>query len=217
MNNKLETRTAIIGFILAAVIIAVTAISYGMYSPFPIRPLVWLIVIAFSGVALLALEWPRAYLNPPGETPKGNHKLFLLVAIPLAFVLDSQICGLGLAACSVVCNLISFALIILAIVMAIRINQGQPVGGLLIPVVFLGVIPHCICQSPINVIWQSIFNGLAPTCQIIPLATTLFALTALRGRRPLLGTILVVVLLIVTIFISIGNPLFGFPWRGCVG
>jgi len=217
MNNKLENLTIRIGFILAGAIITVTGISYGMHSPFQIRPLVWLIAIAFICIGLISLEWPRAFGGSPHKIPKGNQKLFLLAAIPFSFILDSQICGLGLMACSTTCNLISFATIALAIILALRINQDKPVAIVLIPIVILSVIPHCICDAPINTIWRNLFNGVAPTCYIIPLATTLFALTALRGRRSRLSTILVVVMLVVTLFIAIGNPLFGFPWEGCVG
>ena len=217
MNNKLESLTIRIGFILAGAIIAITGISYAMHSPFNIRLLVWLIAITFVGIGLICLEWPRAFGGSPGKVPKGNQKLFLLVAIPFGYILDSQICGLGLMACNSACNVISYATIALAIILAFRINQDKPVAIVLIPIVILSLIPHCICDAPINVIWHNLFNGVAPTCYIIPLATTLFALTAMRGRRTLLSTILVVVMLIVTLFIAVGNPLFGFPWEGCVG
>jgi hypothetical protein len=217
MNNKLEILTIRTGFILAGAIIAITGISYGMHSPFYIRPLVWLIAIVFVGVGLISLEWPRAFGGSPGEVPKGNQKLFLLAAIPFSFILDSQICGLGLMACTITCNVISFATIALALILVFRINQNKPVAIVLIPIVILSVIPHCICDAPINTIWHNLFNGVAPTCYIIPLVTTLFALTAMRGRRSRLSTILVVVMLIITLFIAVGNPLFGFPWEGCVG
>jgi hypothetical protein len=217
MNSKFENLIIRIGFILAGTIITITGISYGIHSPFQIKPLVWLIAIAFTCIGLISLEWAWAFGGSPGKIPKGNQKLFLLAAIPFSFILDSQICGLGLMACSTTCNLISLATIALALILAFRINRDKPIVIVLVPIVILSTIPHCICDAPINTIWRNLFNGVAPTCYIIPLATTLFALTALRGRRSRLSTIFVVVMLIITLFIAVGNPLFGFPWEGCVG
>lgn len=214
--NRLEVRTVTIGFVLVGIVIAVVAMSYVTYSPFPIRWLVWVIGVAFAAVALLAFEWPRAFRRPPGEAPKGKLRLFLLLAIPLAFVLDSQICGLGLKACTVLCHLISFAVIILAIIIVLSISQNKSVGPLLIPMVILGVVPHCICAAPINNFWQIMLGGYAPTCQVIPLAVTLFSVSALRGVRPRRSAALVVLLLVVILFIVVGNALLGFPWQGCI-
>jgi hypothetical protein len=66
-------------------------------------------------------------------------------------------------------------------------------------------------------IFHSLLGGYAPTCYVIPLAATLFAVAALRGIRTRWSAGLVGVLLAVTVFIVVGNPLFGFPWQGCVG
>jgi hypothetical protein len=214
--KPLERRTVQVGFLLAGIVIAVVAVSYVLYSPFPIRILVWVIGVAFAAVALLALEWPRAFRSLPGEVPTGGLRTFLILAIPIAFLLDSQICGLGLKACTVVCHVITYSLIGLATVTAFQLYRGKSVGPFLVPMVVLSLIPHCVCQAPINTIWQSIFGGYAPTCYVIPLAATLFSISALRGVRTRWSAILVVVLLAVTVFIVVGNPLFGFPWQGCV-
>jgi hypothetical protein len=215
--TKLERMTATVGFILSGIVIGVVAVSYVLNSPFDIKILVWFIGIAFAGVALLAIEWPRALRGTLDEQPGGRLRTFLILAIPVAFILDSQICGLGLTACSTLCNVISFTMIGLGIVTAVRLYQGKSVGALLVPMVIVGLIPHCACGAPINTIWASILGGYAPTCQVIPLVTTLFAVSALRGARTKWSAALVLVLLLVTIFIVVGNPLWGFPWAGCVG
>jgi hypothetical protein len=215
--QPLEKQTMRIGFILAGIVIAVTAVSYLLNMTFTYQWMVWVIGVAFLAVALLTLEWTRALNNPLGETPMGTLRGLLLLAMPLAFILDSQICGLGLKACSVLCNVISFTLIGLSAVTAYRIYRNQSVGALLVPMVIIGLIPHCVCGAPINTIWQSIFGGYAPTCQVIPLAATLFSVAALRGVRTRWSAVLVGVLLAVTVFIVVGNPLFGFPWTGCIG
>jgi predicted neutral ceramidase superfamily lipid hydrolase len=214
--EPLEKQVVRVGFWLAGLVIAVTAVSYLLNMTFRYQFLVWVIGIAFAAVALLALEWPRSFSGPLGEVPGGGLRQFLVLAIPLAFVLDSQICGLGLKACSVVCNVISVALIGLGALIASRLYRDQPIGALLVPMVILGLIPHCVCDAPINVIWQRLLGGYAPTCQVIPLTATLFSISALRGRRTLWSAALVVVLLVVIAFIAVGNPLFGFPWQGCV-
>jgi hypothetical protein len=206
-----------VGFWLAGLVIGVTAVSYALNMTFRYQFLVLVIGIAFAAVALLALEWPRALRGPAGEVPRGGLRQFLVVAIPLAFVLDSQICGLGLKACSVVCNVISVALIGLGVVIAYRLYRDQPIGALLVPMVILGLVPHCVCEAPINTIWHAILGGYAPTCQVMPLVAMLFSIAALRGRRTLLSAALVALMLVVIAFIAVGNPLFGFPWRGCVG
>ena len=214
--SSLEKQVVHVGFWLAGIVIAITALSYVQNMTFRFQFLVWVIGIAFAAVALLALEWPRAFRGPAGPRPQGGLRRFLLLAMPLAFVLDSQICGLGLKSCTWTCNLISIALIGLSALTALRLNRGQSVGVLLVPIVILGLVPHCVCMAPINVIWQRIFGGHAPTCQVIPLTATLFSVSGLRGRRTLWSAVLVVVLLVVIAFIAVGNPLFGFPWQGCV-
>ena len=214
--KPLELWAIVVGFLLAGIIIAVVAVSYLLYSPFPIKILVWVIGVAFAGVALLALEWPRAYRRPRGEAPTGRLRTFLLLAIPIAFVLDSQICGLGFKACTVLCHVLTYSLSGLAIVTAIQLYRGKSVGPWLVAMVVLSLIPHCVCKAPINVIFQNLFGGYAPTCYVIPLAATLFSISALKGVRTRWSAILVGVLLAVTLFIVVGNPLVGFPWQGCV-
>jgi hypothetical protein len=128
--KPLEVRTVVVGFLLSGIVIGVTALSYVLNMTFRYQFLVWVIGIAFAAVALLLLEWPRAFRSPPGELPKGRLRQFLLLAMPLAFVLDSQICGLGVKACSTLCNVISVSLIGLAPVSAVGILLGvmRPAG-----------------------------------------------------------------------------------------
>ena len=181
--KPLERRTATIGFWLAGLVIAVVAISYILYSPFPITVLVWVIGVAFMGVALLSFEWPRALRHPQGEAPTGGLRTFLILAIPVAFILDSQICGLGFASCSTLCNVISFTMIGLGTATAIQLYRGKSVGALLVPMVVIGLIPHCTCIAPINTIFHNVLGGYSPTCQVIPLAATLFSVAALMPRQ----------------------------------
>jgi hypothetical protein len=216
-SNGLEKRVATVGFLLSGLVIAVVGVSYILNSNYPIKFLVWVIGIAFVGVGLLAIEWSRAFRKISDVVPSGNLRSFLILAIPVAFILDTQICGLGLSACSTLCHVISYTMIALGVVTAIRLYQGKSVGGILVPMVIVGLIPHCMCGAPINTIWQSLLGGYAPTCQVIPLATTLFSITALRGARTKWSALMVAVLLIVTLFIVVGNPLWGFPWKGCIG
>lgn len=215
--SSLEKWTATIGFILSGLVIGIVAVSYILNSPFEIKVLVWIIGVAFAGVAVLAIIWPWSFRSSPGKLPSGGLRTFLLLAIPIAFVLDSQICGLGLKACSTLCNVISFTMIGLGTLTAIQLYRDKSVGVLLGLMVVIGLIPHCQCGAPINTIFHSLFGGYSPTCQVIPLTSTLFAFSAIRGYRTIISAILVAVLLIVIVFIALGNPLFGFPWVGCVG
>jgi hypothetical protein len=136
--------------------------------------------------------------------------------MPLAFVLGSQVCGIGLSACTVYCNIFTLISIDWATLIAVQIYRGKKVGILLIPILILGLFPHCICHAPINVIWKQIFNGYSPTCGMVPTAVVLFAVTTLKGIRPKLGTIMVLALLGIIVFMAVGNYFFGFPWHGCV-
>ncbi len=215
-SKPLEVRTVQLGFVLVAIVIGLTAVSYVLNMEFRYQWLVWVIGVAFMAVALLSLEWIRAYRRPPGEAPKGGLRLFLLIAMPLAFVLDSQICGLGFKACTFICHALSYLLIVLAIVMAIQLHRGKSIGPFLIPVVILSLVPHCVCHAPINVIWHSIFGGYAPTCFVMPLAVVLFSVTALRGLRTRFSAALVILMLVVIAFVAVGNSLWGFPWPGCI-
>jgi hypothetical protein len=202
--------------VLAGLVIAVTGISYLLNMEFQYQWLVWIIGAAFIGVGLITVEWLRTFKGTQGDEPKGGLRIFLLLAIPLSYIIDSQICGLGLKACNTSCHILSYVLLALAAVIAIQLYRNKPVTLFLIPTVILSLIPHCTCHAPINVIWHNLFSGIAPTCFVMPLAVVLFSLTALRGFRTRLSTILVVLMLIVITFCAVGNALFGFPWPGCI-
>lgn len=214
--KPLEVRTIVVGFILVGLTIGVTTVSYFLNMTFIIQWLVWIIGIAFAGVALITLVWTRAFRNPAGESPTGRLRQYLLISIPLAYVLGSQVCGLGLASCGTACTVINLSLIGLGTATSIRLYRGQSVGGLLIPMVILGFTPHCVCGAPINTIWQSALGGYSPTCNMVPLAATLFSVTALKGVRPIASAALSMVLIGMIVFMAVGNPLVGFPWTGCV-
>jgi hypothetical protein len=51
---------------------------------------------------------------------------------------------------------------------------------------------------------------------MIPMAATLFAVTALKGVRPRRSTLLVLASFGVMLFIIIGGIFIKFPWQGCV-
>jgi hypothetical protein len=215
-KKTVEVITISVGLILTGLAIAITGVSYLLNMTFTYQWLVWIIGIAFVIVGLITIIWPLGF-RAPGETvPEGKFRFYLILSIPLAFIVSSQVCGLGLSACNTLCHLTNIALIILAIFTAIRIHRAQTIGGLLIPMVIIALIPHCVCFAPINTIWHSIFGGVAPTCEMMPLAASFFSIMALRGIRPQLSTLLVVIIFVVMVFIIIGGLLFGFPWQGCV-
>jgi len=93
-----EVRTLYTGFLLVGLAVAVTAVSYVLNMTFSVQWLVWVIGFAFAAVALLSLEWPRGFCAT-GRAPRGKFRFFLLLSMPLAYVLGSQICGTGLNAC----------------------------------------------------------------------------------------------------------------------
>ena len=93
--KPLETRTLIVGFILVGIAVAVTTVSYLLNMTFVYQWLVWIIGIAFAGVALLSLEWTRAFRSPARDAPRGWLRDALPVSIPLAYILGSQVCGLA--------------------------------------------------------------------------------------------------------------------------
>lgn len=214
--KSIEVRTIQVGFVLAGLVIAVTGVSYLLNMEFQYQWLVWIIGIAFISVGLITLEWMRAFSGIQGDKPKGGLRIFLLLAIPLSYIIDSQICGLGLKACNTTCHVFSYLLLVLATAIAIQLYRNKSVVLFLIPAVILSLIPHCTCHAPINTIWHSIFGGVAPTCFVMPLAVVLFSLTALRGFRTRLSTVFVALMLIVITFCAVGNAFFGFPWPGCV-
>ena len=212
--HPLEIRTVSVGFLLAGLAVALTTVSFALHTTFPYRWLVWGCTAGFAAVALVALEWPRA-LRQLGELPMGGQRRFFLLAVPLAFILNSQVCGLGVTACSGVCNGISFALVGLAVVTSVHLSRSQPVGPLLVPMVVLGVVPHCICNVNANVLWHSTV-GLSPACEVVPLTAALFSISALRGVRPSGSVAVVAVLLGMIVFMAVGSNVYGFPWQVCV-
>ncbi len=213
--KPLEVRTATVGLILVGLAIVITGVSYILNMTFTYQWLVWIVGIAFITVGILTMEMPRG-VRSAGEVPEGKFRLILLLSMPLAFIVSSQVCGIGLRACNAACHLLNLVLIILAAITAFRLHRGQTIGAFLIPIIVLGLVPHCVCLAPINTLWHSMLGGVAPTCNMMPLAATLFAVMALRGIRTRYNALLIAVLYIVMIFIIVGGLLFGFPWQGCV-
>lgn len=214
--NPLEMGTLVVGFLLAGIAIAVTTVSYALNMTFQYQWLVWVITAAFGAVASITFAWPLTFRSPPGELPRGRFYQLLLVSMPVAYILASQVCGLGLASCGVACTVINLSLIGLSTATAVQIHRGKSVGALLIPIVILGLVPHCVCHAPINTIWHGIFGGVSPTCNMVPLAVTFFSVAALRGIRPRASAALSGVMTGMIVFMAVGNPLFSFPWPGCV-
>lgn len=214
--KPLEIRVAQVGFVLAGLVIAITGVSYLLNMEFQYQWLVWIIGVAFIAIGLICMEWMRAFRLNPGDLPSGGSRKFIILAIPLSYIIDSQICGLGLKACNTACHILSWALLALAVAMAIQLFRNKPIVLFLIPTVILSLIPHCTCHAPINTVWHSLFGGIAPTCFVMPLAVVLFSVAALRGFRSRLSLVFVLLMLIVITFCAVGNPLFGFPWQGCV-
>ena len=214
--KPLETRTISVGLILAGLATVITGVSYIMNMAFPYQWLVWGVGLAFIVVGGLTIEWPRAFRRPGEDIPEGRFRQVLILSIPLAFVVSSQICGLGLRGCNAVCHVTNLALIGLSAVTSIRLYRDKSVAPILIPIVVLSLVPHCVCHAPINILWHGMLSGYSPTCEMMPMAATLFSVMALRGIRPRLSTTLVAVLFGVMIFIIVGGSLFGFPWQGCV-
>jgi hypothetical protein len=213
--NKLEVWGVTTGLILAGLAIVITGISYILNMNFTYQWLVWVVGLAFVVVGLLTIEWSRGFKNR-GQIPDATLRKILIFSIPLAFVLSSQVCGLGFRACNALCHITNTSLIVLGIVVAYRLFRDQAIGFFLWPMIIIALIPHCVCHAPINTIWHSILGGVAPTCEMMPLAASFFAVVALRGVRPHLTTVLVAVIFGVMVFIIVGGLLFGFPWQGCV-
>jgi hypothetical protein len=215
-SHPLEARAVLAGLVLAGLAIAVTGVSYLINMKFPHQWLVWGLGLAFIAVGVLTIEWPRALYGRKQETPQGRFRQILLMSIPLAFILSSQVCGLGISACNAVCHITNTGLIVLGVVTAVRLHRGQTVGVILIPMVVIGLLPHCVCHAPINVLWHRMLGGVSPTCEMMPLSATLFAVMALRGVRPRSSSVLIGLLFVVMAFIIVGGMLFKFPWQGCV-
>lgn len=214
--KPLEKRTLIVGFILVGIAVAVTTVSYLLNMTFVYQWLVWIIGIAFAGVALITLKWTRAFRNPAGEAPGGWLRNAMLISIPLAYILGSQVCGPGLASCGTACTVINLSLIGLGTATSYRLYRGQSVGWFLIPMVILGLLPHCVCEAPINTLWHGALGGFSPTCNMVPLGVTLFSIAALKGVRTKASAAISGVLSGMIVFMAVGNPLFSFPWSGCV-
>lgn len=207
--------TLIAGFLLGGIAIAVTTFSYVSNMTFSPQWLVWVVGAAFAVVALLFLVWPR-FVHQKGTPPKGNLRMVFVLSIPVAFLVSSQVCGLGLRACNSMCHITNISLIILGGVTAFQLYRGKAATPILIPMIVFALIPHCVCHAPINTTWHGMLGGIAPTCEMIPLGASLFAVAGLRGIRPGYSAALVGMLFGVMAFIIVGGLLFGFPWQGCI-
>jgi len=51
---------------------------------------------------------------------------------------------------------------------------------------------------------------------MVPLGVTLFSVAALKGVRTKASAAISGVLSGMIVFMAVGNPLFSFPWSGCV-
>ncbi len=167
-------------------------------------------------MALISLEWTRAFRSPTTDAPTGWLRNVLLISIPLAYVLGSQVCGLGSASCGAAFTAINLSLIGLGTATSYRIYRGQSAGWFLNPMVILGLTPHCMCAAPINTIWHSALGDYSPTCNMVPLAVTLFAVAALKGVRTRASAAISGVQSGMIVFMAVGNPLFSFPWSGYI-
>jgi len=128
--KPLEVRTVSVGLILAGLAIAITGVSYILNMTFTHQWLVWVIGLAFVAVGCLTIEWPRGYRGPGEKVPEGRFRQLLILSMPLAFVVSSQVCGLGLRACNTVCHITNLLLIGLATVTAIRLHQDKPIWSI---------------------------------------------------------------------------------------
>jgi hypothetical protein len=214
--DLLEAWTLSVGFILTGFAIGVTGVSYLVNMIFPYQWLVWIVGFAFVGVAILTISWPLALRKPKKVPPQKNSRQILILSIPLAYILSSQVCGLGFQACNAICHITNLVLVILGIVAAYRLYRALSFGWILIPMIVISLIPHCVCHAPINVLWHSMLCGVSPACEMIPLAVTLYAIVAVHGIRPRSSSVLVILLFAVMIFIIVGGFLWEFPWSGCV-
>ena len=213
-RNLLEARVVQIGFVLAALVLFLTTISFAANTAFSVRWLVWACAAAFAAVGLGSLDWARA-LEHQGVVPGGRLRKFLLVGIPFPFLLSSQVCGPGLSSCTPLCNVINIALIALGTIIAVRVSEGRTIRPHLIALIGLGIVPHCVCDVNANVLWHR-WLGFSPACEVAPLTASLFAIAGLRGVRPRSGATFVTVLFGMILFMAVGSNLFGFPWEKCV-
>ena len=213
--SKLEEKTLIVGLILSGIAIIFTAASYVVSITFSAMWLVWLVGLVFAAVGFSVLESVGGFENV-SKLPEGNHRKILIYSIPASFILSSQTCGLGLQACSIACHVINILLILIALFIAYRIQKGQKAGIILAPLVVIAMIPHCICNTPINSLWHSLFNGVSPVCELLPLTASLLAISALHGIRPRSKSTLAAIIFVLMLLIIVGGLMFGFPWQGCV-
>ncbi|MCJ7535291.1 MAG: hypothetical protein WBD62_10945 [Anaerolineales bacterium] len=79
----------------------------------------------------------------------------------------------------------------------------------------MGLTPHCVREAPINTIWHTALGGYSKTCNMVPLAVTLFSVAALKGVQTKASSAISGVLSGMIVFIAVSNPLFSFPWSGC--
>lgn len=203
------------GFLLTAFVITVTTVSFATHTTFRPAWLVWAATVGFVGVALVAGLWAWrsavAAVESAGAAPS-----WLVAAIPLGFVVNSQVCGPGLTACSVPCALINLGLIGLGAVLALRLHRALPIGP--VPVVALaalGLVPHCVCDVNANVLWRSSI-GLSPACEAPAVALALLGLVTARGLWPRAGSVAVAALFAMIVFMALGTHLLGFPWQSCI-
>jgi len=155
MNNSSDARSADhweipalkVGFILAGLAITITGVSYLIYMEFPQQWLVWIVGTAFIVVGLVTIAWSVG-LSFKSNMQNNKSQKFLILSIPAAFVLSSQVCGIGLGACSTVCHITNALLIIMGIMVMIRLNRSQNVGLLLVPMVVISLTPHSYSTEP---------------------------------------------------------------------
>ena len=202
------------GLLLSAAVMAVTTASFAAYTRFEPAWLVWVAAAGFAGVSLLMAAW--ASLAP--QAPAGTRPVagWLALAIPTAFVLNSQVCGPGVTACSLPCALINLASIAIGGVIGFRLHRARTVGSALpASLIGLALLPHCVCDMNANVHWRA-WLGLSPACEVPALAVALFALAAARGVQARVSEAMVVVLLGMIVFMAAGSHLLGFPWQSCI-
>lgn len=113
--KPLEIRTLIVGFILVGIADAVTTVRYLLNMIFVYQWLVWIICIAFAGVALITLEWIRAYRSPAVEAPGGFSLTCNMVPLGVTLFSVATLKGVCTKASAAISGVLSGMIVFMAV------------------------------------------------------------------------------------------------------
>ena len=208
-----ERVLLVLGLLLASLLLITFGVSFSSLGWVFAGPF-WLLVIT-SLVTIASHVFTAVGSQAPGALAGPWARLVLCIAIPIGFLASSLDCtGLSFEGCSSFCTFVKLIWIpIAAIASLLLAATARPSIALLVTAMsFVPLAPHCVCYNPGNSWWIDRL-GKSPECYAWGFVVSTIAVGALwTGKRLLLSTLVVGLIIGGALTFFIAHHYLGFPW-----